>query len=355
MLCFFHSIQDNNDFFPFLHSTEISPEWPMASLPAVPTDVSREVQEALLSLGAYAQVGQQLEKCSETLGAEICDFRHPTDFYLDAPCDTTWPLAELAKQASKIGSFAGFRTSRSYTELRSMQQEAGFMVQDAEGKWHCTRPSNLYEGITCPDGYFKRDQQEFENGCSQIGLDEVCNSHDYYDCFCKPCVRAYDVDVYEWKEGDKDPHLVEFYGDELPSCKKMSICGTLQQGHTITLRIYDNKMRDNAEVVVTEYTGERAKVLAVHHISGTYAYEVTVSDFEVGIHVIDILVNNEPISQSPVRVMVRELDCNAIFGEDSGERQTHKAAVSAKTIHTKWAALAFRQSISSSSSLLPFF
>ena len=31
-----------------------------------------------------------------------------------------------------------------------------------------------------------------------------------YDCFCKPCVRAFDVDVYEHIEGMVDHHLQEY-------------------------------------------------------------------------------------------------------------------------------------------------
>jgi hypothetical protein len=195
-----------------------------------------------------------------------------------------------------------------------MQQSAGFMVKDEDNDWYCTRPSNLYEGITCPEGHFRRSELEFQNGCKEAGLNEVCDQNPNYDCFCKPCVQAYDVDVYQHEEGTEDLHLVEYYGDSLPGCEKMSICGTIQQGQDITLRIHDNMQRDNAQVTVVAHAGEDAKNLQVVHLKNTYAYEIHLSEKRVGVQVLEIQVNGEPISQSPIRVMVEQFDCDSIHG-----------------------------------------
>ena len=202
---------DNGDVFPLLHSTDIFAEWPVASRPHVPPDVNLEVQESLLSFGKYAEVGKMLEECREVHGDEYCYSKSPLDFDTAAPCDTTWPLAELAWRASQAGLFAGFRTSRSYFSLQKIQEEAGFMLKDDQGNLFCTRPENLYDGITCPTGFFRRDKQEFYNGCNHIGL--ACDESRNQTCFCKPCVQAYDVDVYEYLEDaeEKDPHLLEYY------------------------------------------------------------------------------------------------------------------------------------------------
>ncbi|CAB9499442.1 activated protein kinase catalytic subunit alpha-1 [Seminavis robusta] len=308
-------VMQNGDIFPFLHSTDIFPEWPLAAMDSVASDVALEVQEALLSFEKYAKVGDEVKKCKENLDADFCEAVEPWDYYAEAPCDTTHELAELASTASKVGLFAGFRTSRSYFELRTMQQEAGFMLQNDEGDWYCTRPSNLYEGITCPEGFFKRSEDEFLNGCAQVGLS--CDQNEDYDCFCKPCVEAYDVDVYEHEAGAEDLHLVEHYGTSLPGCKKMSICGQVEQGESITLRIYDNEMRDGATVHVVSHAGDEEKELWVNHIEGTYAYEFTVFDKAVQTQVVDISVNGVPISQSPIRVMVVPKDCDVIYGESA--------------------------------------
>jgi guanylate cyclase len=310
-------VMDNGSLFPFLHSTDIFPEWPFSVLPGVPMDVSLEVQKALIDFGELAQAGRWLEDCrSPDTNSTMCEGSSRQDVIPDLPCGANTDLAELAWEASKDSLFAAFRTSRSYFQLRSMQQEAGFLVQDDRGDWYCTRPSSLYEGITCPDGSFRRSETEFINGCGRIGLG--CDENNDYDCFCKPCFQAFEVDVYEHVDGEEDHHLVEYYGDELPGCKNMSICGEVEQGDSITLRIYDNMMRDGSEVTVIAHAGGSRKELRVANIQGTYAYEFTLSDTQVRVQVIEVLFNAEPISQSPIRVNVRETDCDAAYGEHSG-------------------------------------
>jgi len=304
-------VMDNGELFPFLHSTDIFPEWPLAALNSVPADVADEVQEALMKLHDYSVVGEKLKECKATIGSDAeCESIDPQDFD-GAPCDTNWQLAEIAESASEAGLFAGFRTARSYHELRTMQQVAGFMVKDEDG-WYCTRPSNLYEGITCPEGYFKRSEVEFLNGCGQVGLS--CDENENYDCFCKPCVEAFDVDVYQHKEGEEDLHLVEYYGDALPGCKKMSICATVQQKESVKLRIFDNMMRDNAKVDVVIHAGDEEKHLEVMNIDGEHAYEIEVTDQHTQVQVVEILFNGKPISQSPLRVYVLPHDCSAENG-----------------------------------------
>lgn len=165
-----------------------------------------------------------------------------------------------------------------------------------------------------PKVFFKRSEDEFLNGCEQIGL--KCDTEGY-DCFCKPCVRAFDVDVYQYTEGEEDLHLAEHYGEELPGCEKMAICGTVQQGDSITLRIYDNVLRDDATVKVIVHAGDQKRELPVTRIPDTYAYEVIVTDTRVQVQVIEVSVNGDPISQSPIRVEVVDKDCDAIYGESS--------------------------------------
>ena len=53
-------VLDDGTLFPFLHSTDIYPEWPVAALHSVPEDVAEEVQQALLALQDHANAGKQL-------------------------------------------------------------------------------------------------------------------------------------------------------------------------------------------------------------------------------------------------------------------------------------------------------
>jgi serine/threonine protein kinase/ABC-type phosphate/phosphonate transport system substrate-binding protein len=307
-------IMENGDFFPFLHSTEILPEYPFAALPGVPEDVQFAVQNALFDFGDYATIGDYVNECmaqNET-NCNALSFHQAVP---NPPCNTSTAMALLASEAAIAGHFAGFRTAHSYFDLRSIQEEGGFLFQDANNNWACTPPDNVYQGITCPDGYFKRNEQEFLGGCPHVGLN--CSDKPTYQCFCKPCVKAHEVDVYYHKKGESDPHLVPFYGEALPGCDKMAICGTIQQGQSITMRIFDNLERHGAHVEVIAHAGNSQQNLTVTNLTESYAYEFTVWDNVVQVHIIEILVNGQPISESPVQVVVEPKNCKALLGVGS--------------------------------------
>ncbi len=310
-------VTESGELFPFLHSTDILPEWPLAALSGVPADVQQAVQSALMDFGQYVLIGQLQECSSGSLGKNDSDWCEDLELKrttLRTPCNATEDLVQLAAEASGSSRMSGFRAARSYFYLRAILEEAGFLIQGDDG-WRCTRPENIYEGITCPAGYFKRDLTEFNNGCKHVGLS--CDDNVEYDCYCKPCVKAFEVDVYYLAEGDEDEHLEESYEDSLPGCSKMEICGTVEQRKSITMRIFDNMFREGAEVTVTAHAGEDRKSLRVTQLPGTFAYEFKVHDNKAQVQVIEVLVNGEPISQSPIRVMVVDADCEAQYGEGS--------------------------------------
>ncbi len=309
-------VMESGELFPFLHSTNIYPQWPFSALPSVASDVQQAVLTALMDFGEYAAIGKQLECTTDFEGkneSNWCSELVTDTSTLIAPCNST-ELALLAADASRISQMSSFRTARSYFELRTIQEKAGFLIQDSDG-WRCTTPDNLYDGITCPQGYFKRNQIEFSNGCKKIGL--PCDHNEKYDCFCKPCVKAFEVDVYYLDDWSKDPHLKESYENSFPGCEKMEICGTIKQRESITLRIFDNLLRDGAEVTVIVHAGEDRKNLLPTNIPETHAYEFTITDNEARVQVVEVLVNGEPISQSPIRVMVVNVDCDTKYGKGS--------------------------------------
>ena len=309
-------VMESGELFPFLHSTDVFPEWPLAALLSVPADVQLAVQEALVHFGLFAEVGHQRRMCLETSTAEYCNSLAPSDWVPNAPCELTMELAERAQTAANISHISGFRTAASYFKLGTVLKEAGFLVRDEKGNWACTRPEELYEGITCPEGFFKRNALEFTNGCSEAGL--ACDDQKEYECFCKPCIEAFEVDVYQIM--DNDPHLLpEYYGDSYEGCEKMSICGTFEQGNSLTFRVYDNMQRVGSKVEVLTHSGDSQKTLPTREVptSRGFAHDFTVTDKQVEIHVIEILVDGKPISQSPIRVVVEEKDCEAEYGEDS--------------------------------------
>ena len=118
-------ILDDGTAFPFKSSTSLHPEWPVKALRHVSRDVAREVQEALLALRDHATA----LTVNESLR-----------------CDTTPEIAKLAANAAESGSYAGFRTPRSYGRVRTKQEAAGLLRDIESGNPHCIRGDTLYQG-----------------------------------------------------------------------------------------------------------------------------------------------------------------------------------------------------------------
>lgn len=137
-------VLDNGELFPFVSSTGLNGEWPVGALDHTPRDVSKEVQNALLALRDHAT---SLE-INETLR-----------------CDTTSELAQLALSACKAGLMVGFRTSRSYYDVRTKQEAAGFLQKDEKGQLTCIKGETLYHDINCPPNHYKLTEEEFDKSC----------------------------------------------------------------------------------------------------------------------------------------------------------------------------------------------
>jgi hypothetical protein len=97
----------------------------------------------------------------------------------------------------------------------------------------------------------------------------------------------------------------------------MEICGVVQQRQSITLRIFDNVRRDGANVLVVVHSGDKQRKIVPKNLTAMYAYDFTITDTHVGAQVVEVIVDGQPISQSPIRVMVVEADCDSLYGEGS--------------------------------------
>ena len=154
-------ILENGELFPFIHSTETFAEWPFAALPDVPAEVQRAVQDALLQFGDFLDIGNTIKACLDSGGnATFCHLDNllgltQGDFSIDIPCEATNDLVLMAAEAGVRAPVGGFRTALSYHELRSIQEETGILIHNDNGDSYCTKPSNLYGGIQCPEGFFK--------------------------------------------------------------------------------------------------------------------------------------------------------------------------------------------------------
>ncbi len=195
--------------FPFQSSTELYAEWNIAALTHVAPLVSQEVQQAMLSIQDYSKVGQVLSDCFATNDTDLCHQISLGNIYEGAvKCSATHAVVLAALNATSTGKYAGWTTSLSYMQLRSMQEATGFIGLEQETKtWRCIRSEELYEAITCPVGYTRKSKVAVENGCDEIGL--TCKQG--YQCICQPCEKPYKVVcVNSVKMGDRCVSLTVF-------------------------------------------------------------------------------------------------------------------------------------------------
>lgn len=173
--------------FPFTASTALYPEWNLAALDHVPGDVSREVQTAMIAVAEHAKVGRAILDCYNSHNETHCDENvpFPYGFVDDQPrCDTNMEIALTAVEAMENGKYSGWQTTLSYMQLRSMQEGTGFIKQDAGTNiWRCVRSKEIYDAITCPDGFYRKDKASVEASCKARGL--ACKEG--FQCLCSPC------------------------------------------------------------------------------------------------------------------------------------------------------------------------
>ncbi|CAB9517041.1 activated protein kinase catalytic subunit alpha-1 [Seminavis robusta] len=281
-------VMDDGSLFPFLHSTDIYPEWPVAALPHVPADVAMEVQEALLAFQGHAEVGKQIQHGNE---------------FAPQRCDTTEEVAQLAWNASIVGEIAGFRNPMSYFEVRTMHEAAVFIKKNDKGDWTCTRANagSLYDSFDCPEGYYKLNPEDFKASCPEVGL----SCKEGYDCYCKPCIEAHDVDVFECYHDDYYVHEDRHLG-----CDKMDVCGSIQQRESIQFRVRDNLRRAGSNVSVIMHLGRDTEHVPVTTVDD-FNYKFNWTHPKVGEGIMEVSINGVQIPDSPFQVEVLERDCDS--------------------------------------------
>ena len=127
--------------YPFEISTQLYPEWNVAALGHVDWREFQGTQEALLRL----------------------KFPHP---------------------AAVAGNFKGWQPTLSYTLLRNMHEDVGYITKNPEtGAMQCMREGSLWEALTCPAGHFKLAQDIAEGACATSGKPFPAG----FQCVCKPC------------------------------------------------------------------------------------------------------------------------------------------------------------------------
>eukprot|EP00980_Cylindrotheca_fusiformis_P005530 scaffold1172_cov115-Cylindrotheca_fusiformis.AAC.5 len=320
---------DSGEQFPFLHSTPVFPEWTLSAKDDVDRIVSEEVAKAMMNFQYHNSIGVAIQNCREEAttpeAMNLCDTMPPVYFDPKARCDTTRELAELAREAGIAGFHNGLRSPRSYYFVRTMQQDAGFVAKDEYGKqqqtngivleirnsqgtskptqtgnWHCERATSLYDGIICPDGHYKVREEDFKRQCVDAGT--PCP--DGYHCYCKPCIKAFDVSIF--------PVSINSDFDRDNGCQKMGLCGEVEQTKPIRLQARDNLERNNVEVTALVRLGRDARPVSVTEVE-KYLYEFQITHEETGVAIVEVYVDGVQIPESPIRVEITPRDCGVDF------------------------------------------
>lgn len=295
--------------FPFQSSTRLYPEWNIAALSHVRDEVARKVQSSLLEMSEHAALAQPLLDCVESLSCEADTCFNQCFSYLDPAlfqsCTTRPHIAVLAQKALADGRYAGWRTTLSYSELRTMQEDTGF-ISRREGALKCLRSTELADAVVCPENYWKRSSKGIEEGCASRGL--PCYG---FECLCKPCVPSFDVDFY--------PVAIEngTYGRE-ESCLKLEQCATVEQRKKLVFQAVDNN-QSNVTFTASIYVGSNSETYLFNpetrdgQIVNTL--EIDTSSFLVGPYVVEVFAEDSPIPQSPFRFEVLARDCVFLTGD----------------------------------------
>ena len=313
---FFPTLDDKP--FPFKSSTTLYPEWNLASLSHVDNDVALEVQKAMLAIQDHSAVGAGLDTCYKTANCTQADesfdvgcmkeCTRQLDPELLNRCDTTPALASLALSAKQSGKYTGWRSTLSYMELRNMQEETNFIRKQDDGSNACIRSAEIVDAVVCPPGHFRKTEDQVLNGCSDAGLECA----DGFQCLCKPCVKAFDVDILPMSAAN----MVEDFNGT--ACPKFTICGQVSQTQSLIFRVVDNKERAQPNIRVRalhdKFT-EDLKVIKSTEFNHTYYFSFDAFDSRAGIVILEVFADGEQIAESPLRLEVTERACAVETGD----------------------------------------
>ena len=70
------------------------------------------------------------------------------------------------------------------------------------GDWQCPRVTTLYQAIKCPEGHYKVPEHLFDQQCESRGY--TCDEEKGYSCYCKPCIKAFEVDLFQYDADEED-------------------------------------------------------------------------------------------------------------------------------------------------------
>lgn len=114
--------------------------------------------------------------------------------------------------------------------------------------------------------------------CELAGLE--CKEE--YECYCQPCVKAFEVDVFQFF-GSSSNGTENYQG-----CEKMELCGIVEQTRVVEFHLVDNLERDNAFVEVIIHLSDRDVVLTAEPLDEPYTYSFSWSGNYEGVGIMEM-------------------------------------------------------------------
>lgn len=268
--------------FPFDSSTQLYPEFAFAAARGVHWQLQLEVQRALLNIGNPNSTDSRLVK-------------------------------QLSRRAAADGQYKTFQPSASYLSLRTLQEQLGYVGVSARDKAaSCPRVGEAaaYQVIACPPGYFKKPQADVLVGCQALNLSCPAVPGKAFQCICKPCFEAEEVEVRDAGAGPPTRAAA--------ACRKMELCAQAEQNAAVRLAVSDNRNRTRLDVTFRLQLGATLTGRAEPVAGEPGAYRISLATAETGVHLLELFVDGAQAHSSPYLVQVTPRDCARDHGAGSG-------------------------------------
>ncbi|KAL3926140.1 MAG: hypothetical protein SGBAC_013589, partial [Bacillariaceae sp.] len=287
-----------DETFPLERSTPTVPEWSISASPHTPADVSREVQEALLALKQHGITGLARAACLNTNANNTAQCDDLASVDSQVLCEANIESVTAAGSVMSSIDHMTYRPPLSFHKIRKMALDLGSMQQDpSSDSLKCFRPSEFYDQIVCPKGFFKLSPDAMLTSCKRY--DFACPEG--ADCICKPCFEALPIEVAPTEEYTAGS-----------GCTKMSICSTIAQNEVVQYTVVDNQKLEGGRSLWAKTLEDGIDTaIAIEPGPNPHSYLFSVSTSRVGIFILEIYDGDEQIDASPVRVRVEYTECPA--------------------------------------------
>eukprot|EP00730_Choanoeca_flexa_P009273 TRINITY_DN12619_c0_g1_i11.p1 TRINITY_DN12619_c0_g1~~TRINITY_DN12619_c0_g1_i11.p1 ORF type:complete len:1792 (+),score=424.64 TRINITY_DN12619_c0_g1_i11:732-5378(+) len=223
-----------------------------------------------------------------------------------------------SEQAAVVGRYHAWQPALSYSTVRGLNSDLGYIIQDESGQSRCPQTTDAYDNIRCSDGHYLRPRSEAQSACA------FCPHG--MECFCRPCRQAEPQVITPFALYNTNSELIDVTDDAdmilQPACHQMEHCVVIKQQHSVSFQIVDNAFPVRGEVVMnfvlhdSDLSGSASKSTAgraVHTGDGVYVMNATAH--HVGAHVFELIVDEAPVYDTPFIVAVIPRDCHAELTE----------------------------------------